>query len=442
MKNIKAKLIDIADAFYLKFTGHRMSPMTRRFIINLSWSFYSGIIAMPATLLIATIAGRMMGPEEFGKYNLVLVISSYLVIFIFLGLDISTIKNIAKTKSTEQQSRSFFSSLLFVILNLIILTIIYIFFGYKIADIFKVQPSVILFAVFYTYAASAKAIVDSLVRGREMFKTQSIGKIVEAIVLMGGFVVIILIFSPIDFRHYLLSVFIGALATLIYYISLGEIRSHFNSFSLNELKEQLAEGKFFMLSGLFTTIFISSDRLLVARYIDVKTLGIYSAYYLASLGIVLAISKLFTNVLLPTAAKVGDKSFVRDLNKISVKSAPITFLLLLTSTTVLMFIFGGEYTIKLTYLLLFASAACLYFYQSLYAAVIVDAGRKIYAQYFYTNSVINFITIGMYVVVFKGSFADPIVLILIIFCINMVISMQLQQIFIKKMAFAPTDLKI
>ncbi len=431
MNSFKDKLIDLTDKLHLKLFGRRMTPKMRQFMINLSWSFYSGMIAMPVTMLIATIAGRLMGPEEFGKYNLAVLISSYLVSFVFFGLDISTVKNVVKAKTKKEKSKSFFSSFVFVVFALAVLSIITFVFGKDIESISGVSYPVVLFALFYTYAASGKAVLGSLVRGLEKFRTQALGATLEAGVLVVSFFGIVYMYKSIDFQHYMVAVFIGALAIIIYYFS--KIKDYFKGFSLNKLKIQLSEGKFFMLSGLFATIFRSSDRLLITKYIDLRTLGVYSAYYLASIGIVLALSKLFTNVLLPTAAREKDKGFIKNLNKLTLKSSPITFTAIVLFLLIFLKIFGKEYPLDVGYLLMFALVSTLFFYQKLYSAIIVDAGKSLYSRYFYISSTVNFATIVAFVIVLNQFPKQAILLILVAYSINQMAILLVQQLIFTKL---------
>jgi len=428
MLKIKDKLIDITDALYARLFGRRMSERMRSFAVNMSWSFYSALIAMPLAMLVATVAGRLMGPEQFGYYNLVILVSSYLVILAFWGLDVSTVKEIAKTQDRRDRSSIFFSSAVFVVFALVLITLAYFIFGTQIASIIGVPLGVLSFALFYTYAASFKAIYDSLMRGLEDFRTQAIGRIVEAIVTALVFALLAFVLKKLNYEYYLVAVFSGALVIVIYYLS--KARGYCAYFSYKKLKQMLSESKFFMLSALLATVFVSADRLLIAKFVDIKTLGIYSAYYLASLTVVITFARIISNVLLPATAKARDKKFVERMNLVALKSSPLVYIFIIVFMTAFLLIFGKEYPLKLSYLLLFALGATLYFYQSIYATVMLDAGKSRYAKYVYLSNVVNIVTVAGYYFVLRF-LPVPIELVLVVFVINTSVKIAIQQLFLR-----------
>lgn len=428
MLRIKDKLIDLTDVLYARLFGRRMSERMRSFAVNMSWSFYSAMIAMPLALLTATLAGRLMGPEQFGYYNLVILISSYLVILVFWGLDVSTVKEIAKTNDSKDQTGIFFSSAIFVALALALITVVYFLLGAKIATLIGVPAGVLMFAIFYTYAASLKAIYDSLMRGIEDFRTQAIGRIIEAAAVVAAFLLLVYFVRAITFELYLYSVLFGAAVIITYYLVKSQNR--YSGFSWDKLKAMLSESKFFMLSALLATVFVSADRLLIAKYVDIKTMGIYSAYYLASVGMVIALARIVSNVLLPATAKLKDKKFISQLNLLVIKSSPIALFFVALFLIVFMLIFGKEYPLKLSYILLFSLGATLYFFQSIYTTVMLDAGKKKYAKYVYIGNTLNIVAVGGYYLILRYS-SFPVELILMVFIINSALKMFIQQLFLR-----------
>lgn len=399
--------------------NHAMSDTMRLFLNNLSWSFYGGLIAMPVTVVVSTLAGRFLGPAEFGKYNLVVLISSYVISFSFLGLDISTVKNIAKAKSRLEKEQSFFSSFVFVVALALIFCLIGLFFGPKISSRFGFDNMIILFVVYYTMTMTLKLIMDVLCRALEKFQLQAIAKIVENAVMVLGFVLVMLVSRKINFSTYTATVLFGAVAMTVIYIL--KFKGYFKNFSFSVLSKQLAEGKFFMISGLLGTIFLSSDRLLIAKYIDISTVGIYSAYYVASLGLVSSLSALVTNVLLPATAKTEDKTFIYKIEKLCLKGFVPVYLALCVAILIFLEIFGKAYPMKPSYILLFALVATLNFIMTIYNTIILDSGRRRYVTYIIINNVLNLLNIAYYFVLLQY-FSKSIDLVLVGLAVNLGLS--------------------
>lgn len=426
----KKRIVIFVEFIHLRIFGHEIGVEMKNFLVNLSWSFLSGSVVMGTMVLILTLAGRLMGPTEYGRYNLLTIISQFLVIFVFLGLDISTVKSIAKSKSIEEKQNAIYSTFVFVLTVLVAIMALGLIFGHSIAAVSGLTYQFILLLVVYTFAVSIKAACDCFVRGLEEFKTQSKAKIFEMILVAAFFIAFFIFFGKRSFGAYTLVVSFGAIGISLYYLLF--LKRYFRNFSLAYLKKAIYEGKFFMLSALLATIFLSSDRLIIAKFMDLKVLGIYSAYYTASFGIASQIALLVTNVFLPASAKTDDKLFTKKLDKLFLVGFLPFFIGACLLLIVALAIFGKDYPLRLDYLLLFGLFSALYFFQALYNTIILDLPPRDYKLYFILSNLVNFLIIGYYIslVVFKILSVDLILLGLIA---NMTLLIVIQKYLITKM---------
>jgi O-antigen/teichoic acid export membrane protein len=85
----KKRFSEIAEMIHFRLFGHSIGDEMREFLHNLSWSFFGGIVAAAIMFATNVLAGRWLGPVEHGKYNLIVAISSFLVAFMILGLEVS-----------------------------------------------------------------------------------------------------------------------------------------------------------------------------------------------------------------------------------------------------------------------------------------------------------------------------------------------------------------
>ena len=95
--SLKQRLFQIAEIIHLRVFGHAMSDEMRKFLGNLSWSFFGGIIAAGIMFAVNILAGRWLGPEEYGKYHIVLALGQVFVIPMLMGMNTSAAYHIAKT---------------------------------------------------------------------------------------------------------------------------------------------------------------------------------------------------------------------------------------------------------------------------------------------------------------------------------------------------------
>jgi len=427
---IKKKIILLIEIIHLKLFGQPLSLKMAQFLTNVSWLFYCGLIVVPISLLIATVFGRLIGPEEFGKYNLVVLISSYLMIVIFYGLDISIIKSFVKADDNAQKKKVFSSGSVFIVFLLFIFIVIYLLAGDRVSALLNIAKPVLAFAIIYTIFATIKQIFDIAIRSQEKFKVQAIGKVVEIIFTVIAFSAFLVFVKNVNFGSYVLVLVSGMLALSIYYLK--HVRGYLGSFSLGSLKSQLSEGRFFMLSALLGNIFITSDRLVVNKFISTEMLGVYSAYYLASVGLVAIVGQLFSSVLLPASAKIADKNFSKKLDQLFLKGIAPVFLIICGLIFIFLTIFGRAYPLRIDYMVLFALISSLFFFQILYQTIIFDASRKIYFKYFLFSNSLNILTVVGYYLATRF-ISKSILVILIIFVLNLTASLIVQKIFVNKM---------
>ena len=402
----------------------------RQFLGNMSWSFYSGVIALPLMMIVSTLAGRYMGPAEFGKYNLIVLFSSYVLIFVFFGLDIASVKAIVKAKSDDDKSKEFFSSFVFTLGTLGLLIIIGLLCKNLIISKFGLDQKFVWLTIIYCIAISIKNILDVAIRGLERFKDQAKAKILEALTQVGLFVGALFLIKKISYSLFVEIIIIAAVGLIIFYLT--KTAKYFKNFSLLSLKRQLLEGRLFMICSLLGTIFLSSDRLLIAKYINLETLGVYSAYYSGSLTLTSALSAMLTNVLLPATAKSQDKSFISKLDSILIKGFAPIFVLICLMLVVFMLIFGRAYPLRADYFLLFAFASVVFFFSNMFNTVILDADRKSYIRYLILVNIVNLFTLAYYVVLMKY-ISKSIDLILVGYLANLLINFTIQRFFVTKM---------
>ena len=90
--SIKQRLFQIAEIVHLRVFGHAMSDEMRKFLGNLSWSFFGGIIAAGLFFIFITLSGRWLGPDGFGKFSLALSSSYFFSLLILFGFDTASIR--------------------------------------------------------------------------------------------------------------------------------------------------------------------------------------------------------------------------------------------------------------------------------------------------------------------------------------------------------------
>jgi O-antigen/teichoic acid export membrane protein len=407
-----------------------MSKEMKNFLHGLSWSVVSGIIIMPIILLVNTLAGRLMGPTEYGKYNLLLIINQFLIIFIFFGLDTTIVKYISKATSFKSKKMIISTISIFnIIILLVVMFFISLIYLYQINLPNNYSLFMIILGI-YTFSISIKSLFDLINRGLENFRRQSLAKIVETIVVLLSFLLLFVFLKKPSYINLIFIFCLGAFAASFYNFSY--LFKYFGKGNNKILISQLHEGKFFFISSLLMIMYLSADKLIIGKYLGIKTLGIYSAYYFASFNFFSLIIALITNVFFPISARLKNKGFTKKIDRLMVFGFVPLILFSSIATLILLKIFGREYPINILYIIGFSIYCSLFFFLSLYNTVILDVSKNQYKKYLLITAVINFFTISIYVII-GHLHVISISLILFILIINSIITILVQKkLFINK----------
>jgi len=390
----KQKLVKFIEWAHLKLFKHEMGPEMREFLVNLIWSFLSGSVSAIVVLAVNIIAGRLMGPEEYGKYNLILVISSYLLVPIYLGLDLASVRAIARSKDQKEVGKNVTSSITFVVFSTIIVISLISIFQKPVAALFSTNTQLLKYALFFTSFLVVKTILDCCVRGIKLFKQQFKGRLLETVLVLVAFVMIFLVAQKQNYASYVYVLSVGAVALSLYYIM--SLKKYLGSFSFLKIKEQLSYGKFFALTATLTTVFVSLDKLLINKYLTAYDLGLYVAYYTVSVALVLQIATMFTNVFFPSIAKDMNKAVFSKIERLMYLGFVPLLAVIIVLVFLLMKLFGKKYGIQLDLILIFGLLGTIQIVTSVYYSVILTFEKTLYKKYLLFSNLVNLFTVVIY----------------------------------------------
>lgn len=391
----KISLISIVERVHHKVFGHAIGQEMRRFIVNLSWSFFGGGLIAAIVTVVNIFAGRLMGPEEYGKYSLVLIIISYLLAPIYFGLDISSVRAVARSKNDNEIKENISSSAIFVIFSTALVLTAAFFLRRPLAILFSTETSLIKISLIFTIFLVTKNIFDCFIRAMHLFKYQFIGRLLEACLIVISFLFFFVLARQAIYVSYVYILIIGAAVISIFYLL--KIVKYFGKFSFAKLYGQLSYGKFFFLTAVLTTIFLSLDKLIINRYLGATSLGLYSAYYATSFTLVTQITQMFNNVFFPTVSRIMSKAVFEKIDKLSrIGFLPLTIVIMLI-VFVLMKLFGSRYSISFSMVSLFSLLGATQIVFSTYFSIILTFSKLIYKKYLLSSNLINLFVVAFYV---------------------------------------------
>ena len=365
---IKKRLISIAEVLHLRIFGHEMSEEMRKFIGNLSWSFF-GIFFSSAFLFFGSVLiGRFLGPTEYGKYNLVLTISNIAVVIMFFGFDTTAVKFISESSEKEKQNQFMSNSLWAIMVLCPIIVALAFIFRNLISKITNTDDNLILIAFLFAFIVAFKTLFDSFIKAFHKFRYQAFVKIVESSIFFSLVLYFFIFNNGHSYFYFLIPSIVASLAVIFLYgkIIKNKLRKWNNeSFLYSKAYLKLT------LAVSFIGIFIgTADRLFIAKYLGIRELGIYSAYLMSSTIIIGQLVLALSNVFFPMMNKAENKREI--ISKVD-KLMLAAFIPLVISISLLSFIllkfFGSQYGVNWIYIVFVSVISFLQIITSFYGAI-------------------------------------------------------------------------
>jgi len=370
----KRKFMSLAEVLHLRIFGHEMSPMMDNFLKSLSWSFVGIIISAGLFAIINILAGRLLGPQGYGKYNLVIALCSILSIPIVLGLDVTSVKFISGSSSESEKKQYLSNSFWIVCLSSSLFFLILITFSSLIRNFLGGSKNYVLLIVFFSIAVSFKSLFDSFIKSFYLFKFQAIAKIIEAVLVTLSFVMFFYLFHFNNYAYYVSSMLIGA-ATLcfLYFIKIRKFIVRWNKAKLGDI---ISYSKTTLSIAIITTLMISLDKVFVGKFLGEESLGIFSAYLTASMVFIMQLVTVTNNVFLPMVNNAQTKyPIIKKIDRLTVLFIIPGSFLIFCCSAVIMYFFGKEFETSLIYILIFSILAFLQIPINLYRNVIYSVPR-------------------------------------------------------------------
>jgi len=308
----------------------------KSFVRNLSYVTVSTFWVAAAMMIVQIVAGRIMGPDEYGKYALVESIGSILVLVGSFGFHTSSVHFLAKDddkkKILSASAAGFFFNLLVVFLLAWLTLPLW-------ADFFKVGHPVAIFSLLYMIFFSLQQMARSLMRGFNYMKQFAVYDSISTLIALAGFYFLIR-YTGHNFNLIANTKFLafGGFSLLVLYL----IKDKFVRFKISDLKELYVYGALAFFGGIGTLILTSADRLVVNYYLGAYSAGLYYAYVIASQAITFQLLKSFLIIFFPASSRAEDKKALYTKMNLAYKKFGIPFFVFNILTTLGIFAFYGH----------------------------------------------------------------------------------------------------
>ena len=395
MRRIKTTFFRLIKLIYRRVFHEEMTEDVEAFLKNLFIIAVGMAISTMFSTVFTIMGGRILGPEEYGKFALVQTIGNFLYISMLLGFSTALIKYTSEKPDADRQSRIISTTFILVLLCSLASVIIYIIFRSQLARVFSVSPNVYFISIIFTVFFVLFTVTTSILRGLDKTRAYSFSQVLYGAVLLISFLAFILNRS-ISFKSMIYPMILGygtsSLAILIFSIR-KTIKWKFDRFWAKILSKYAA----FSLIGALSFVFYNNfGKIMISRDLNITDLGIYNAYFSASVNLMGIFSGMFYIVFFPTVSKYENKGIIfKRINKFIPYLVCLGIPLIFIFEFIVLKLYGNEYPLNAVWMILFPIASVCIVIDGLYGWPLNSVGSRGAKIVSFAAVILVFVNVGL-----------------------------------------------
>jgi O-antigen/teichoic acid export membrane protein len=368
-----------SERLYRRVFQEEMSAEARIFLKNLSYVVISGGLATLLSTVFMMLGGRLLGPEEYGKFVLIQSVALFLNLPMALGFNIGMLKYTSEKQDLNRQSNIILISYVFVFLLTSLSIIIFLILVTPLSHLFSISSDLFYFAIAFAGLYTFFNLTTSVLRGLNRMRLFSIFQVGYASIILISFFIFVMS-SQISFRAMVYPMlFAYGITTIVVLFQIVRIvwRSFKWKFDIALVKILGKYAVFSFVGGLSYIFYTNIDRVMITKYRSLFEVGIYNSYYVASIYVGTLFLNMFTLVFFPTVSGYKNKGPVfKKINRSLPYLIGFGIPLLLISQFIVLKIYGNQYQINIIWMLLFAITSICMVIQLIYAWLLNSVGAS------------------------------------------------------------------
>ncbi len=359
--------------------GYAMGSHMREFLTQLSFSTAGLIISNGILFASLLLAGRLLGPRQFGLFSLTAAIAQLLVIPMMLGMDVAAMRGVARHAEPARRRRIVTSGFFVLLLSSVLIGSLTLAGADLLGAVFHMRARVIRAAAALALAISLRMFFDGVIRGEKKFKFQARGRVLEASTILAVFAILYWLLEESSYLLYAAATITGSAVLTLTYLRRGGAARLIASryWDKREAWRMWRYIRFGMVGAAAGLLMVGGDKIVVERTLGEVSLGMYAAYYYVSVQIAAQLSYIFVNVFFPSVSSRGNKPAV--LKKLD-KLVAVAFLpAVLASAGVAALglkLFSGAYLFSWPLILAMSVYAVMFFVWQVYWWFITSTGPR------------------------------------------------------------------
>lgn len=350
--------------FYTLVFRKKPGPIAMNFIKGLGFVFSGLVLSKIFSLIFQIMSGRLLGRIEYGKFALISSLSNILWIFMYLAIGTAMVKYLASARNEKEKIEIMSTAIIMTLALTIISSFIFYLVSAPLALALSISLPYIFASIIMSIGLNIWVFAQKVCQGlNRMKKIGALNAVWSLSVLILSLVLYLYTRTAIV---PIASTVIGYIIPSIFIIP--DIRRYFRPrFSRKWSKTLIKYG----LVGALGTISFSSigiiNKIFLNVFLSMGDVGMYQAYYYSTLIVATLFVTGFVMVFFPMSSvyKKKDVIFSR-MNKL-LKFLPVFYVLLFAISSVILVLYGSEYTFIPSLLILFVLGGMTTIVHSLYA---------------------------------------------------------------------------
>lgn len=244
-----------------------------RIVKNAGWIIGCKVVKAVLVLIVTMITARYLGVANYGLINYAAGIVAFVAPIMKLGLDGIAVHEIVNHPDKEGET---VGSIIVLCFSSSLLCVLGIFCFSLVAN--SDEPITISVCVIYGFVLLFQAIemIQYWFQAKLLSKYSAIAMLISYVVVT--IVQTLLLLNHVDLRWFALSYSIDfSVIAIVLLMAYVRISTQKLSFSINRSKAMLRISKYYIISGLMTTVFNNTDRIMLKLMVGDASTGIYAA---------------------------------------------------------------------------------------------------------------------------------------------------------------------
>ena len=374
MTNSYSILFALTNTIYRAIFHEEISTEVEKFIKNLSYVGIGTIVASVFSFSFNILAGRWLGPLEYGTFTLIQSVAMFLYIPMLLGFHTAMIKYNAEKIDFLRQRRIISTTYILVFVFTVVSLLVYFIFSKEIMTIFSISSEVFYFAVLFATLFVFYTLTTGTLRSLHMIRAYSRLMPVYSAFLLFAFLTSVFVFRELSFKSPLFSML------LAYGMTGGIILAILRKYLRPEISREWAHklhrySVYSLMGGISSVLYSNIDKIFINKYTTVSDVGLYWAYNYSFTTIILLCTTIFVTVFFPVASMCSDKMMLfKRIKKITILVIICGWPIAVSTGYVILKFYGGSYPFDLSLTLLFATAGLCIAIDKLYGQLLSSGG--------------------------------------------------------------------